>query len=155
MRKVNASGTEEGTRLPQAGARLRAAMHTAMERTPDVRSVIGLAEKAGVQRGTIYETWSGRLPKPGTMDAYAQALNVPVGDLWAAWDGRTAAEADELAALVRALKGQTEAINELLSRLDSLATSAVREGVAEALREVAERPADGASQSAPPRARRP
>jgi hypothetical protein len=42
---------------------------------------------------------------------------------------------DQQQALIAALRAQTEAINALVARLDSLAGEAVREGVADALRE--------------------
>lgn len=56
----------------------------------------------------------------------------------------------DMAALVAALERQTEAINQLVGQLDLLASQAIREGVADALREAAEARGVGGSLLAPP-----
>lgn len=56
--------------------------------------------------------------------------------------------------LIEALRDQTAAINALVNRLDLLASSAIRDGVADALREAGVLQAAAASQSEPPHAPR-
>lgn len=103
--------------MPEAGHRVEAVVHEAMARSEKVRTVQALADASGVERGTIYFLFNGREPKPNTMQAIADALTMPVGDLWAAWDGRPPRSAD----VVEALAAQTQAISELVERLDRLA----------------------------------
>lgn len=59
-------------------------------------------------------------------------------------------EANGSADLILALGAQTDAINRLIDRLDSLASAAIRDGVRDALREAGLGPDGGASRDEPP-----
>jgi len=59
-------------------------------------------------------------------------------------------EVTDQAALIKALTAQTEAINRLVDRLESLASQAIRDGVADELRAVGLAPASGGSPVATP-----
>lgn len=92
----------------------------------------------------------GRQPKPHEAAYLTRVFGAPPADM----EPEPQVEPADMTALVAALDRQTEAISRLVSRLDVLASSAIREGVAEALREAEGFPGGGASQGEPPLSRR-
>jgi transcriptional regulator with XRE-family HTH domain len=93
-------------------------MRGAMARTADARGVMALARKASIQRATIYAWWKGRPPRPGHLEAAAQALDEPVGALWGAWGGRPATEPEWFEAIQTAVAaGVTDGVAQAIEAL--------------------------------------
>ena len=120
-----------------AGKRLRRFVDAAMARSDEVRTISALCRRAHLNRNTIYDWFTGEaVPSPAGMAKLAAALDVGVGDLYAAYDGRadipttTDAALNDLAHDIRA---NTEAIQDLLGRLGAVADRAIAEEIAEAL----------------------
>lgn len=84
-----------------------------------------------------------RQPKPDEATVLAAEFGWPP-------DQDEPAPAQGESALIAALGAQTTAINRLIERLDLLASSAIRDGVLDALREAGLDPDAGASPSSPP-----
>lgn len=76
----------------------------------------------------VWESNADRRPSPYNLEGLERLFGSKAPDAGAS-------TGTDLTPLVGALERQTEAINALIARLDLLATSAVREGVEEALRE--------------------
>lgn len=137
-----------------AGRNLENAMRAAMAQIKGM-NFSRLARESGVSRGTFYLWFTNeQQPSTWTLGRVAKVLDVPVRDLWDAWEGREAVPpSTELAIhkLIERLDRQDARMAELVSRLDVLASGAIVAGVTRALNE-----GRGASSDTqpPPRQRR-
>lgn len=77
--------------------------------------------------------------------AHGRGITIPIPPGHTGMSGRDNPSTPDVSALVIAIGAQTDAINRLIDRLDSLASDAIRDGVMDALREAGLDPGDGAS----------
>jgi transcriptional regulator with XRE-family HTH domain len=141
---------ETSTNALLRGQSLKRAIHRGRIEA-SIRSDRALAKQAGVRYQTLMDWYAGRTrPTPATLSQIAVALQVKLGDLWAAWERLPEAAPGVGDPLVSALGDQTAAINRLVDRLDSLASGAIRDGVADALREAQRDPGGGGSRDERP-----
>lgn len=77
------------------------------------QNIAQLAEAAGVSRATINAWRAGTAPTGGTLQRVADALGVPVADLWEAWHGNGFEPAEPPA--LRELREQTRLLRQLLT----------------------------------------
>ena len=121
---------------PIPGRRLEETIRTAMAQVRGM-NWSRLARESGVSRGTMYRWFAGeQQPSSWTLGRIAKTLDVPVGDLWAAWEQRpTVAPSTEIAILrlIERLDRQDEVLNELVAELKALADGSIASTVTEAL----------------------
>ena len=124
------------------GQSLKRVIHMARA-AAGIPSDLALATAAGVRYQTLMDWYAERnRPTPGPLSKVAEALDISVADLWAAWEGRQSTSSD-VAVLVDALNRQTDAITTLVSEL-----RASLRGVERGL-EAAAKLREGASSGAP------
>lgn len=116
--------TEEATApdVPIGGPALKRQIHVARAEA-GIPSDRELARRAGVRYQTLMDWYADRTrPTTGPLSRIATELALPVGDLWAAWEGDEAQppKPDE-GALVEALHAQTRALSAQTSALEELA----------------------------------
>lgn len=71
---------------PSRGDALKTAVHVARAQR-GIRSDRALTELAGVRYQTLMDWYAGRTaPSTGPLSAIATTLDIPVADLWAAWE---------------------------------------------------------------------
>ena len=123
----------------EAGGRLRRFVNAALARNDEIRSISALCRRAALNRNTLYDWFTGAsMPSPGGFAKLAEALEVGIGDLYAAYDGRadipttTDAAINDLAHDIRA---NTDAIAALIERLDGVADHAIADEIAAALKD--------------------
>lgn len=98
------------------GLALKRAIHMARA-AAGVPSDVALATTAGLRYQTLMDWYAERSrPTPGPLGKVAEALGVPVADLWAAWERRPAVSSD-IGALIGALNRQADAISDLVSQM--------------------------------------
>jgi AcrR family transcriptional regulator len=114
-----------------------------------------LARESGVSRGTFYLWFTGQQePSTWTLGRVSKVLEVPVRDLWDAYEGREATPTsteEAIDRLIGRLDRQDERISQLVTHLQALADGAILAGVARALGEA--RP-ESDDTPAPPRRKR-
>lgn len=121
--------------MPRSGLILKRAIHVARA-AAGIRSDVALADAAGMRYQTLMDWYADRSrPTPGPLSKIAEVLDMPVADLWAAWEGRPT-RPDDIAELVAALDRHTEAVTALVEELRAALTG-VEQGlrVAAMLRE--------------------
>ena len=123
----------------EAGARLRRYVNAALARNDQTRSISALCRRAALNRNTLYDWFTGAaVPSPGGFAKLAEALDVGIGDLYAAYDGRADIPTTTDVAindLARDIRDNTDAIAALIERLDGVADHALAEEIATALKE--------------------
>lgn len=130
------------------GRALKIAIHTARARA-EITSDSALALKAGVHYDTLMNWYSERTtPRPHELSKVARALDVPLNDLMAAWEGRPIEPPpvqDAMRELVEEMRlaraQQHEATMALLSAVGAL----IREAPAHTGTRADRRPAESAS----------
>lgn len=120
---------------------------SATEAFEAVRAGLGLKLKS---RSAYLPYEFDRIPNDAQVAVFREIFGGVPDERDAAPPVDSPAPTDRQAELIDALHQQTKAINALVSRLDSLASQAIRDGVAQALAEAVALQAAAASQSAPP-----
>ena len=123
----------------EPGRRLEAAIHALMAGMTPRLSITKLAKDAHVTRGTLYEWFSGeRPPSSPKLAGIAEVLEVPVSELWAAYDGRPQVPVsfeDAALRLIEEMRVQSAETRALRERIDMIAGWAASAGVTRAGRE--------------------
>lgn len=98
-----------------------------------------LARESGVSRGTFYLWFTNQqTPSTWTLERVGKVLEIPIRDLWDAYQGReqTPTSTEEaIRLLIGRLDRNDDRMTELLSRLEALANGAIVAGVTRALTE--------------------
>lgn len=140
------------------GQALKQAIHVARART-DMTSDMALATRAGVHYDTLMNWFGNRtVPRPHEVSKIARALNVPMADLLAAWEGRDL-EPPPLQDALRDLVGEISALiaeSRLARAQQDEATMALLRAVGALARSGPnwpETPADNGAEARPDRSR--
>jgi AcrR family transcriptional regulator len=138
------------------GRLLEATMRAGMARIRGM-TMSRLAREAKVSRGTFYLWFTNQqTPSSWTLERVGKILNIPIRDLWDAYQGReqtpTSTE-DAIIRLIGRLDRNDERMTALLARLEALANNAIVAGVTRALSEPPESP--DKLPARPPRRKRP
>ena len=145
------------------GARLERAIRTAMLKQGGEQTVMGLCAAARINRNTIYEWFTGKaVPSARALGRVAKIIEVPIRDLWDAYEGRptTPASVEEaIYALIRRMDANAEqqerdstriaSLESEVRRVSAVVKVAAAQGVVRALEEAGEPPG-----TKPPRRRR-
>lgn len=118
---------------PEAGERFEEYVRVAIARSKRVHNPAELIRATKMNRNTLYELFNGETEHPGsrTMDRIASALDVPVADLWAVWQGRELPPDTMEEALRRhtsAMAQQTRLLGELVGFIRSSALAILTAG---------------------------
>ena len=98
--------------------------------------MVALAQKAGVQKKTIYGWFKGQVPAAASLAKVAEALNLPISDLYAAWDGSDpmpTTKDEQLTQLILELQLHTEQVAQLTKIMDGIAKRAIAQQIVDAM----------------------
>lgn len=115
------------------GDRVKEYVDVAIARSKRVHSMADLIRATGFHPNTIYDIFNGTTKNPGTrvMSGLAAALDCPVGDLWARWEGREI-EPDSFEDALRrhtiAVDQQNRLLGELVGYIRSSARAIIEAG---------------------------
>lgn len=130
-------GAGEAFATTEAGKRLKRYVLAVMAGHEEIRTVSELCRRAGLNRNTIYDWFTGAaVPSPSGIAKLAAALDVSMGDIYAAYDGRMDLPTTTdvaLSDLARDIRDQSERIDTLIGLLRGVATHAVADEVVRAL----------------------
>lgn len=114
----------------EAGQRIRHAIHVARARNTDHTSDTALALAAGVHYDTLMNWFSGKtMPRPFHVRRVAEVLQVPYGDLLAAYEGTAPPDQplhEAVGELVVELRGFLEAERQARANQDRRIAEALR-----------------------------
>jgi hypothetical protein len=118
---------------PEAGERFEEYVRVALARSKSIHSVADLLRATKLHPNTLYDLFNGTTNEPGprTVSAIATALEVPVADLWAAWQGLELAPDSIEEALRRhtsAVDRQNALLGELIGYIRSSAFAIIEAG---------------------------
>jgi hypothetical protein len=118
---------------PEAGERFEEYVRVALARSKSIHSVADLLRATKLHPNTLYDLFNGETNEPGprTVSAIATALEVPVADLWAAWQGLELAPDSIEEALRRhttAVDRQNALLGELVGYIRSSAFAIIEAG---------------------------
>lgn len=131
---------------PEAGRRFEEYVRIALAKSKSVHNPAELIRATGLHPNTLYDLFNGATETPGsrTMARIATALDVPIADLWAVWEGR----ALEPPPLIEVLRDLAPDLHELVLLLRAQADEALVESLRLFLEERHRQP--GGDDAAPP-----
>lgn len=117
----------------EAGKRFEEYIRIAIARSKTIHSPADLFRATRMSRNTLYDLFNGdtETPGPKTMAALATALEVPMADLWAVWQGLEITPdsmQEALARHTRAVDRQSDLLNELVGYIRSSAIAIIEAG---------------------------
>lgn len=122
----------------EAGRRLQSLVREAIGRSSSLDNISDFCRAANLNRNTVYAWFSGRaVPSPAALARAAAALEVPIADLYAAWEGRAAmpTTTEGLIALLIAQGAETNGhLSRLIAKLDGIGDRALAEELVQELR---------------------
>lgn len=146
----------------QAGDAFEERIRTAMS-TIGLPTIEALVERSGIDRGRWYRWFAGKsVPRGSTLRKLAaREIGLTYDQLAEPWGelvdsaGPATSDGAGLAVLAAAIETQAAAISRLVDRFEALASDAIRDGIADALREAGISPADGELRHEPHHGRQP